>query len=173
MHVALILNSANGTAFLIRCTSHLSAIRYTKQRKYTSGIHVLVKYLPVDFAIVLANVILMLKPVEAEFAKSLHQTCPLQTKSFLFSEYGLPVKAETMNSTMAKCFKEYGLDINMSDFRHAMEAFAHKLGKPSAVWDKVLTSLANHTSETSARYGRDQNTVVDMPADICEDNAIR
>ena len=155
------------------CTSYFSSIRFTKQRKYTSGIHVLVKFLPIDFAIVLANVILMVKPVEAEFSKYLHQTCPQQTLSFLFTEYGMTVKAETMNQTMAKCFKEYGLDINMSDLRHAMEGFAHKLGKPSAVWDKVLTSLANHTPETSSRYARDQNNVIDVPADICEENAIR
>ena len=150
-----------------------AVIRYMKQRKYTSGIGVLVKFLPFEFAVVLANIILMVKPVEAEFASLLHQTCPEQTKAFLFTEYGSPVNPDTMSAKLSASFKEYGLDINMADLRHAMDAFAHKLGRPCAVWDPILVSLANHQPSTSARYGRDEHNVIDVPADICEENGIR
>jgi len=54
--------------------------------------------------------------------------------------------------------------------RHALEAFAHKIGKPGCIYDSFLTRTANHTSSTSVSYGRDQNAIVNIPADITEAN---
>ena len=57
--------------------------------------------------------------------------------------------------------------------RHALEAFAHKIGKSDMLSDSFLTRTANHNSSTSAYYGRDQNAVVNIPADITEANLER
>ena len=55
-------------------------------------------------------------------------------------------------------------------FRHALEAFAHKIGKTDAIYDSFLTRTANHNSRTSASYGRDQDAIVNIPADVTDAN---
>lgn len=130
-----------------------------------------VKFLPREFALILANIILMVKPVEAEFSRCIYGSCPQETLSFLFTFQGVPMKAEKMTSVLSETYGEYGLHINVADFRHALEAFAHKLRKPCRVWDPFLASMANHSVGTSAHYGRDQNCMVHIPADVTEANA--
>ena len=146
--------------------------RYQKQRKYNLNIDVVVKFLPREFAVVLATVILFVKPIEAEFASQVHGTNPQQTREFLFTVDGDPIEAEIMNSILSETFSTYGLVINMSDFRHALEAFTHKIGKGSGdgVYDPFLTRMANHNMGTSASYGRDENSITGIPADVTEAN---
>jgi hypothetical protein len=54
--------------------------------------------------------------------------------------------------------------------RHALEAFAHKIGKTNCQYDSFLTRMANHNSSTSTYYGRDQHAIIGIPADITEAN---
>ena len=147
-------------------------IRYKKQRKYTSDNSVVVKYMPRDFALIFASVIVHVKPVEAEFCRAVYKTCPTQTLEFLFTVKGLPINPTAMNTILCETFKEFGLIMLVSELRHALDAFAHKLGKPNR-WDPILATTANHTVETSARYGRDQDSIVGIPANISEENADR
>jgi hypothetical protein len=129
--------------------------------------------MPIEFAMLLANIVLMVKPVEAEFSAALFETSPEHTRAFMFTQNGAAVVPEKMNHIMSQTLQEYGFLINISDLRHAMEAFAHKLGKPTAVWDPYLTRTANHNSTTSGHYGRDEHCVRDVPADVSQANAIR
>jgi hypothetical protein len=156
-----------------RLRSLTTSDRYTKQRKYNLNTDLVVKFIPRSLALVLASVILFIKPVEAEFARNIYGTNPLQTQEFLYTVQGAPVEAETMNSIMSETFAEYGLQIYMSDLRHALEAFAHKIGKGPAQYDPFLTRTANHNIGTSATYGRDENSIIGIPADITEANAER
>ena len=135
-------------------TREVTNYRYVKQRRYTMDNTVVVKFLPWEFAVILANIILHVKPVDAAFSSSLYASSPKQTSSFLFTVKGVPVEPERMSGILAETFGEYGLIINMADLRHALEAFAHKLGKPNAAWDPFLSQMANHSSGTSSRYGR-------------------
>ena len=145
--------------------------RYVKQRRYTVDNSVVVKFLPWEFAVILASIILHVKPVDAAFCSQLYGSSPKETLSFLFTVKGLPVEPEQMTNVLAQTFAEYGLEINMADLRHALEAFAHKLGKPNAAWDPFLAQMANHTTGTSSSYGRDQNCMVNIPAEVTEANA--
>jgi hypothetical protein len=90
----------------------------------------------------------------------------------LFTVDGDPIEAEIMNTILSETFSAYGLVINMSDFRHALEAFTHKIGKGSGVgvYDPFLTRTANHNTGTSASYGRDENSITGIPADVTEAN---
>ncbi len=147
-------------------------IRFTKQRKYVTDDSIIIKFVPIPFAVVLSNIILMIKPVEAEFAKTIYGTNPRETQSFLYTIQGRPVQAEKMVSILSETFGEYGMPIHVSELRHALDAFAHKLGKPSSGWDPFLAIMANHSFQTSARYGRDENATLGVPADITEGNAL-
>ena len=142
-----------------------------KQRRYTNDNSVVVKFLPWEFAVILASIILHIKPVDAAFCSKLYGSSPKDTCSFLFTLKGVAVEPEKMTTILAETFGEYGLDINMADLRHALEAFAHKLGKPNAAWDPFLAQMASHTTGTSSRYGRDQNCMVNIPAEVTEANA--
>ena len=148
--------------------------RYRKQRKKVQDHTVMVKFVPLEFAPVLATIILMVKPVEAEFAAALHKTAAQDTLSFLFTHNGAPVDPLKMSGIMGDTFRTYGLGTNMAELRHALDAFAHKLSKPgTALWDPFLVQLGNHSAKTSARYGRDQFCFGGIPADISESNAVR
>ena len=148
--------------------------RYSKQRKLVQAHTVLVKFVPLEFAPLLATIILSVKPVEAEFAAALHNTHRQDTLSFLFTHNGAPVEPLNMSGIMGDTFRTYGFGTNMAELRHALDAFAHRLSKASTpVWDENLVQLANHNPRTSARYGRDQFCLTGIPADISESNIER
>ena len=150
-----------------------SLVRFKKQRKYSPDNSIVVKFLPCDFALVVATVILKIKPVEAQFCKTLYNSCRETARAFLYTIQGIPVQPERMTKMLSETFAEYGFHICVSDLRHALDAFAHKMAKSDAGWDPVLSTMANHNLKTSAGYGRDQNTLSGIPADISESNAIR
>jgi hypothetical protein len=150
------------------------ACRYCKQRKMVHDVSVLVKFLPLEFAPLLATIILMVKPVEAAFAAALYHTDAEETIAFMFTQNGARVEPIKMSGILGDTFRAFGLQTNMAELRHALDAFAHKLSKScTAVWDPVLAQLANHGGRTSAGYGRDQFCFGGVPADISESNAIR
>ena len=75
--------------------------RYKKQRGYADSNTIVVKFLPIPFAVIMANIILRVKPVEAEFARLEFNTDLLTTKSFLYTIYGVPVDPLKMASILA------------------------------------------------------------------------
>ena len=75
-----------------------------------------------------------------------------------------------MATILLQTWAEFELEIGAADLRHALEAFAHKFPKCASVWNPSLVAQANHEMGTSARYGRDDNSFVGIPADISEAN---
>jgi hypothetical protein len=120
----------------------------------------------------IATIILKVKPVEAEFALQEFGTNGTTTLSVLFTTNGSPVDPTKMASILSKTFNEFGLEINMQDLRHALEAFAHKFSPEGSSSNPIYAELANHAPATSYRYGRDQNCFVGIPADISMANSI-
>lgn len=131
---------------------------------------IVVKYLPIPLAVMVANIVLRVKPIEEIFAKQEYAADPLTTRSFLVTKHGIPVEPLGMAALLASSLEGNGLDINLSGLRHALEAFSHKLPQQSTLWNKVYADLANHNMHTSAGYGRDQNSFCGIPADLCENN---
>ena len=175
--VTRILNSHSERIRNIQIMTHTIGIQngYKKQRNYVdcdSSRSVVVKYLPIPFAVILANVVLRIKPVEAEFALMECKADKMTCNSFLLTDHGIPIDPLKMASILSESMKEFGLDVGLADFRHALEAFSHKFRHYGAgkEWNPIYALMANHTPGTSAIYGRDQNSFVGVPADVCEDN---
>lgn len=103
-------------------------VRYTKQRRYNPNTDLVVKFLPREFAVELASILLHVKPVEAEFAREIYGSIPSNTSEFLFTVEGRPVKAETMNTVLSETFAEFGLVIQMSEFRLGARGGVYGLG---------------------------------------------
>jgi hypothetical protein len=110
------------------------------------------------------------KPVEAEFARIESGANTSECTRFLLTQYGVPIDPEKMAGMLSKHMKEHGFHILLADLRHALEAFSHKFCRQGTGWIESFARGANHTIGTSARYGRDQNCFVGIPADICEEN---
>ena len=88
----------------------------------------------------------------------------------MVTDYGVPVQPGQMSDKMSGSMKEAGFSILGADLRHALEAFSHKFRRNGTGWIESFARGANHTLGTSARYGRDQNSFVGIPADLCEEN---
>ena len=111
--------------------------------------------------------------MEAEFCSDIYRTRRSETLSYLFTIHGAPVDPTTMTTILSNTFEEFGLQILVSDMRHALDAFAHKLAKGSPWEHPSLLMTANHSVETSAGYGRGQDCISGIPASISESNAER
>jgi hypothetical protein len=147
-----------------------SLYRYKKQRNYTPGTDVIVKFLPIPLAVIMANIALRVKPIEAAFAFSECGADVVRTSGVLFTKNGIPIDPGRMATILLQTWAEFELEIGAADLRHALEAFAHKFPKCASVWNPSLVAQANHGMGTSARYGRDDNSFVGIPADISEAN---
>ena len=173
--VTRLLNSNSERMRNVQLMAHTIGIQngYMKQRNYVevgSIQSIVVKYLPIPFAVILASVILRVKPVEAEFSFAESGANKLECSSFLVTDYGVPVQPGQMSDKMSGSMKEAGFSILGADLRHALEAFSHKFRRNGTGWIESFARGANHTLGTSARYGRDQNSFVGIPADLCEEN---
>jgi hypothetical protein len=120
----------------------------------------------------MASIVLRVKPIEAELAFKHFNVDVLHTSSVLYTLKGKNVDPLKMAQILADTFTEFGFPIHISELRHALEAFSHKFSNHSSGWNPVLARMANHELSTSARYGRDQNAFVGIPADISESNCI-
>jgi hypothetical protein len=147
-----------------------SLYRYKKQRNQTPGNDVIVKFLPIPLAVIMANIALRVKPIEAAFAFSECGADVLRTTGVLFTKNGIPIDPGRMATILSQTWAEFELEIGAADLRHALEAFAHKFPNSVSVWNPSLVAQANHGMETSARYARDDNSFVGIPANISEAN---
>lgn len=145
-------------------------IRYKKQRKYVSHDDIIVKFLPIPLAVILANIVLRVKPVEAEFALTECGQSVSETKGYLYTLNGTPVQPEKFAGILSDTLTECGFPIGLAELRHGLEAFSHKIGKDDTAPSHVYSAMANHNPHTSSSYGRDQNCFIGIPADLCEAN---
>ena len=172
--ISLLTNNANQILMLKHQQFITTARknRYKKQRGYNpNGNCVVVKFLPVPLAVMIATIILKVKPIEAEFAFKEFGTDVKTTLSVFFTASGCPVEPIKMASILSQTFDESGLSINIQELRHALEAFAHKFSPEGSSLIPIFAEQANHAPATSYRYGRDQNCFVGIPADISMANS--
>ena len=151
---------------------------YKKSRGLTGSaaptIGIVVKFLPIPFAIIIATIIMRVKPVEADFSKMETKVAEIDTLSYLLTEYGEPVDPTKMAATLSRAWRTVGMEVMLGELRHALEAFAHKLQplvpRPSLM-QEIFATEANHSTKQSAGYGRDENCFGGVPADVSEQNS--
>jgi hypothetical protein len=133
---------------------------------------VIIKFLPIPFAVLLATVVLRIKPIEAEFAHLECRTNVDETCGVLYTLHGAPVDPTKMASQLANTYSQFGFPISIAPLRHALEAFSHKFAQRCSGWSDVFAEQANHNIGTSARYGRDDGSFVGIPSDVSEANFV-
>ena len=147
---------------------------YCKQRPLSMGRPQLVaKFLPVRLAVLLIRYMLCMKKLEGLIS--------CETKNcatFLVTNCGHPVKAETYNQVLNGVFRSVGIGVDLAQLRHGLEGFARHLPKVEtddfSVGLKRIRLMANHSASSSAGYSRDDFTVAQIDADILqqdEDNS--
>ena len=143
-------------------------------RTTAPSIGIVVKFLPIPLAVIIATIVIRVKPVEANFAKVETQVASHETLAYLYTEHGSPVDPFKMAETLSSTWHEVGMEIKLSDLRHALEAFAHKLQplvpRPSFL-QEIYATQANHNTGSSAGYGRDENCFGGVSADVSEQNS--
>ena len=118
----------------------------------------------------MANIVLRIKPIEAEFARMECQADVTETYGVLYTLNGTAVDPTKMAQHLSQTFEEFGFTIKISALRHALEAFAHKFPRRGTGWNSSLVEQANHSMETSSRYGRDEDSFIGIPTDLSEAN---
>ena len=147
---------------------------YCKQRPLSMGRPQLVaKFLPVRLAVLLIRYMLCMKKLEGLIS--------CETKNcatFLVTNCGHPVKAETYNQVLNGVFRSVGIGVDLAQLRHGLEGFARHLPKVEtddfSAGLKRIRLMANHSASSSAGYSRDDFTVAQIDADILqqdEDNS--
>jgi hypothetical protein len=142
--------------------------------KTAPSIGIVVKFLPIPLAVIIATIVIRVKPVEADFAKIETTVATHETLAYLYTEHGSPVDPFRMAETLSSTWQEVGLEVKLGDLRHALEAFAHKLQplvpRPS-IQQEIYATQANHSAKSSAGYGRDENCFGGVAADVSEQNS--
>jgi hypothetical protein len=143
---------------------------YCKQRPLSMGRPQLVaKFLPVRLAVLLIRYMLCMKKLEGLIS--------CETKNcatFLVTNCGHPVKAETYNQVLNGVFRSVGIGVDLAQLRHGLEGFARHL--PKVETDDFSAGLkrnrlmANHSASSSAGYSRDDFTVAQIDADILQED---
>ena len=145
---------------------------YCKQRPLSMGRPQLVaKFLPVRLAVLLIRYMLLMKTLEGLISGETNNCA-----TFLVTNCGHPVKAETYNQVLNGVFRSVGIGVDLAQLRHGLEGFARHL--PEVETDsaglKRNRLMANHSASSSAGYSRDDFTVAQIDADILqqdEDNS--
>ena len=143
---------------------------YSKQRPLSMNRPELVaKFLPVDLALLLVRYIFCMKTLEGALSTEVNNC-----STFLVTNCGRPIKAESYNQVLNNVFKSLGLGVGLSDLRHALEAFARRLETPVREESALNRNrkYANHSARTSAGYGRDELTVAAIDADILQQDEV-
>lgn len=143
---------------------------YCKQRPLSMGRPQLVaKFLPVRLAVLLIRYMLCMKKLEGLIS--------CETKNcatFLVTNCGHPVKAETYNQVLNGVFRSVGIGVDLAQLRHGLEGFARHLPKVEtddfSAGLKRIRLMANHSASSSAGYSRDDFTVAQIDADILQED---
>lgn len=145
---------------------------YCKQRPLSAQRPELVaKFLPVCLSMLLVRYMLFMKPLEGLISGE-RNNCA----TFLVTNCGHPVNAQTYNQVLNGVFRSVGLGLDLSNLRHGLEAFARHLSKVEM--DEVTAALkrnrlyANHSAISSGGYSRDDFTVAQVDADIFQQDEI-
>ena len=138
---------------------------YSKQRPLSmQNPSMVAKFLPVSLAFLLIRYIFFMKTLEG-LVSGQGKNCA----TFLVTNCGHPVAAESYNQVLNCVFRSIGLGVDLSDLRHALEAFARHLGQ--VMNDASISRnrlMANHSERSSAGYGRDDFTVSCIDADLLQ-----
>ena len=143
---------------------------YSKQRPLSNGHPALIaKFIPMDLAFLLLRFIFFMKPLEGRVSKQIAHCA-----TFLVTNCGFPVDAGSYNLVLNSVFRSVGLLMGISDLRHALEAFARFLPGLETTSVKPIRNrlFANHSSRSSAGYGRSDITVGQVDADILEEDEV-
>jgi hypothetical protein len=80
-------------------------------RKAAPSIGIVVKFLPIPLAVIIATIVIRVKPVEAEFAKVETQVASHETLAYFYTEHGSPVDPFKMAETLSSTWHEVGMEI--------------------------------------------------------------
>jgi hypothetical protein len=141
---------------------------YCKQRPLSMKQPSLVaKFLPVPLAILLVRYMFLMKTLEGLLSDQ-GKNC----STFLVTNCGRPVDASTYNQVLNGMFRSLGLNLDLSDLRHALEAFARHLPHEASTHVIRNRLMANHGFRSSSNYGRDDFTVAEIDADMLEQDEV-
>ena len=162
------------------CTRHIKMLGsvmvvvcdYCKQRKMTYKQPMLVvKFLTQALGVYIARYVIFVKEMEARVVAHLTKNSldAEVTRTFFCTTFGKNYDPAKFPSLLADIFDNAGLELNLHDFRHVLEAFARKLPK-SLKTSLTLLKTANHSASTSSSYGRSDEDAEFIDADICEED---
>jgi len=173
----LLVNSLSQAPRNIRATGKGDQLQiciipeYSKQRPLSMQRPTLVaKFLPVELALLLLRYMICMKTLEGIISNEVNNC-----STFLVTNCGRPIKAESYNQVLNATFRSLGLGLGLSDLRHGLEAFARHLPIPEEREGSALNRnrlFANHGYRTSAGYGRDDFTVAHIDADILHQDEV-
>ena len=145
---------------------------YCKQRKMSFKEPTLVvKFLTPELGVSIARYVIFVKELEARVVQHLLKSDvdAETTRTFFCTAFGKTWDPEKFPSLMSEHFVKHGLNLNLHDIRHVLEAFARKLPKSLSTASTLLRT-ANHSSSSSSSYGRSDEHAEFIDADICEED---
>ena len=145
---------------------------YCKQRKMSYKQPTLVvKFLPQVLAVALARYIIFVKELEARVVAHVMKSAEYgqTTRTYFCTTFGQVHDPEKFSSLLSGKFGQQGLDLNLHDLRHVLEAFARKIPKTSTT-PSTLLRTANHSVLSSSSYGRSNEHADFVDADISEED---
>ena len=145
---------------------------YCKQRKMTyKQPNIVVKHLPTGLGVEIARYIIFVKELEAKVVTHVTKSAVHgeTTRTFFCTTFSQTHDPEKFPSLLSGKFKGQGLDLNLHDLRHVLEAFARKIPKTLTTASTLLRT-ANHSVLSSSSYGRSDEHADFVDADICEED---
>jgi hypothetical protein len=145
---------------------------YCKQRKMSyKQPTIVVKFLPQGLSIALARYIIFVKELEARVVTHVMKSSEYgeTTRTFFCTTFGQTHDPENFSTLLSGKFGQQGLNLNLHDLRHVLEAFARKIPKTSTT-PSTLLRTANHSVSSSSSYGRSNEHADFVDADICEED---
>jgi hypothetical protein len=144
---------------------------YSKQRPLSNKNPGLVaKFVPFEMAFLVVRFMFFMKTLEGRISGQ-QNNCA----TFLVTNCGYPVDAGSYNHVLNGLFRTLGLPMGIQDLRHALEAFARFLPIPDTQSVNPLLRnrlFANHSSRSSARYGRSDFTIGQVDADVLAEDEV-
>ena len=130
-----------------------------------------VKFLTQALGLYIARYIIFVKEMEARVVAHLTKNSLYAevTRTFFCTTFGKNYDPAKFPSLLADIFDNAGLELNLHDTRHVLEAYARKLPKCLKA-SSTLLKTANHSALTSSSYGRSNEDAELVDADICEED---
>jgi hypothetical protein len=144
---------------------------YSKQRPLNNkNPGLIAKFVPFEMAFLVVRFMFFMKTLEGRISGQ-QNNCA----TFLVTNCGFPVDASSYNHVLNGLFRSLGLPMGIQDLRHALEAFARYLSYPDTQsFNPLLRNrlFANHSSRSSAGYGRSDLTIGLVDADVLAEDEV-